>query len=88
MNTSILRRIFVSANQPVGIDGKLWVMPALLEVFGFSSVLQAFETFAAGKTWYVWLTYAASGAAMIIGGVLWAVFRKGLWNYGRGINWK
>jgi len=66
----------VSANQPVGIDGKLWVMPALLEVFGFSSVLKFYDTLDAGKPWHVWLGYAVSGAMMIIGGVVWAVFRK------------
>jgi hypothetical protein len=57
-------------------DGKLWVMPALLEVFGFSSVLKAYDTFDAGKPWHVWVGYAAAGTVMITGGVVWAVFRK------------
>jgi len=51
-------------------------MPALLEVFGFSSVLKAYDTFDTGKAWHIWLAYAANGAIMIAAGVLWAVFRK------------
>jgi hypothetical protein len=89
MNTSILRRLFVSANQGLGADGKLWVMPAILEVFGFSSILKAFDTFDGGKRWFVWLGYATAGALLIAGGILWAVFRKRIaelwpWNKLRG----
>jgi hypothetical protein len=57
-------------------DGKLWVMPAILEVFGFSSVLKAFDTFDAGKPWFVWFGYAATGTILLAGGIVWAVFRK------------
>ena len=61
------------ANQP---DGKLWVMPLLLEAFGLAAAFKAFDAFDVSKPWHVWLGYAATGAAMIIGGALWAVFRK------------
>lgn len=84
MNTSILGRIFLSSSQN-GLSGeiKLWVMPAILEVYGFSSILKAFDTFDAGKHWYVWLSYAALGTVLIPIGILWAVFRKRIavfWN--------
>ena len=65
----------MAGNDP-HLGGKLWVMPAILEVFGFSSVLKAYDTFDGGKPWFVWLGYAATGTALLAGGILWAVFRK------------
>lgn len=61
--------------------GKLWVMPAILEVFGFSSVLKAYDTFDAGRPWFVWFGYAATGTVFLAGGILWAVFRKRIAEY-------
>jgi hypothetical protein len=58
--------------------GKLWIMPAILELFGASSVLKAYDTFDVGKPWYVWIGYAATGIVFQSGGILWAVFRKRL----------
>jgi len=58
------------------LDGKRWIMPAIFEVFGFSSVLKVDDTFDVGKPWYVWCGYAATGIFFLIGGVLWVVFRR------------
>lgn len=79
------------SSSPSGLNGeiKLWVMPAILEVYGFSSILKAFDTFDADKHWYIWLSYAVLGTVLIPTGILWAVFRKRIavfWNkrFGRG----
>jgi len=77
MNTSILRGIAVSANEGTP-DAKRWVMPIILESFGLAAAFKAFDSFDAGKPWKTYCGYAALGILLMIGGVLWAVFRKRL----------
>lgn len=66
----------MAGDSEIGADGKLWIMPAILGTFGFSSVLKAFDTFDAGKSWHVWVSYATAGTLLTAAGVVWAVFRK------------
>jgi cell division protein FtsB len=76
MNTSILGRLLMSANPPVGTDGKLWVMPALLEAFGLAADFKCLDAFYDHKPWGVCIEFGAFGVTLTIGGIVWGVFRK------------
>ncbi len=78
----------MSANEGTP-DGKRWVMPVLLESFGLAAAFKTFDAFDAGKPWKIYFGYAVLGVVLMIGGVLWAVFRKRVaeispWNKLRG----
>lgn len=76
MNTSILRRILVSANQGESADGKLWIMPVILELFALPFAWISVQMLHDHEPWGAIAEYALTGIVLGIAGVVWAVFRR------------
>jgi hypothetical protein len=57
------------------IDGKLWIMPLVLEAFGWASAFKSLDAFYDHRSW---IGYGASAIVLIVSGGLWIVFRKRL----------
>jgi hypothetical protein len=76
MYISFPRRLLMSASQQLDIDGKLWVMPVLLELFAFPFAWISVQMLHDHEQWKDITKYALTGIFLSIAGVAWAVFRK------------
>ena len=57
-------------------DAKLWIMPAILELFAFPFAWISVQMFHDHELWRAIAGYATTGIVLCVAGVLWAVFRK------------
>lgn len=62
------------ANQDA--DGKLWIMPVVLELFAFPFAWISVQMLHDHESWEAITEYAVAGMALATTGVVWAVFRK------------
>jgi hypothetical protein len=68
----------------LSIDGKLWVMPLLLEAFGWALAFKSVDAFYDHRRW---AGYGVSAIVLIVGGGVWIAFRKRIaawWGSWRG----
>lgn len=59
-------------------DGKLWIMPVILELFAFPFAWISVQMLHDRESWRAIATYAAVGIILCVAGAVWAVFRREL----------
>lgn len=67
-------------------DGKLWIMPVLLELFAFPFAWISVQMLHDHEPWVNIAAYALTGIVLCVTGLVWAVFRKRiseLWPWNR-----